>query len=181
ELQVERERAPVRAVLHLVEALAQPVHAVQRDGDRDHRPDHGQQDRHVQLRPDGHPATPAVGWPPCCCSCSWGMSHGSCCWCSLSASTSCGSTSARRTWTSRSRCGGSCSCSCCTCWATSSSAAGLPCAVVVQTSKLERELEREQMLRGEVEAGHAFEALEPLTHGVRVDVQRPRAGRDAAS
>jgi hypothetical protein len=68
EFQVERERALVRALLHLVEALTEPAHPVEGDGDGDHRAEDRQQDRHVELRPDGHRVAPDVVWPPCCSS-----------------------------------------------------------------------------------------------------------------
>ena len=43
----------------------------------------------------------------------------------------------------------------------------------VQTGKLEREFERQQVLLGQVEPRDSLDPLEPLTHGVRVDVRAP--------
>ena len=54
-------------------------------------------------------------------------------------------------------------------------------ADVVEAGELERQLEREQVLLAEVEPGDALDPLEPLTHGVRVDVERPGARRHAAA
>ena len=54
-------------------------------------------------------------------------------------------------------------------------------ADVVETGQLERQLEREQVLLAQVQSGHALDPLEPLTHRVRVDVERPRARGHAAA
>jgi hypothetical protein len=51
----------------------------------------------------------------------------------------------------------------------------------VETGQLERQLEREQIFLAEVQSGDAFDPLKPLTHRVRVDVERPRARRHAAA
>lgn len=59
ELELARERLVTRPLAHLVEAVTQVGLALQRDRDRDQRPDDGQDDRRVQLGPDRHPAAAA--------------------------------------------------------------------------------------------------------------------------
>ena len=54
-------------------------------------------------------------------------------------------------------------------------------ADVVETGELERQLEREQILLAEIQVRYPLDPLEPLTHGVGVDVERPRARGHAAA
>ncbi len=54
-------------------------------------------------------------------------------------------------------------------------------ADVVEAGQLERQLEREQILRSQVQVSDPLDPLEPLTHRVGVDVERPRARGHAAA
>ncbi len=51
----------------------------------------------------------------------------------------------------------------------------------METGQLERQLEREQIFLAEFQSSDALDPLEPLTHRVGVDIERPRARRHAAA
>jgi hypothetical protein len=64
ELELARDCLGVRPLLHLVEAIPQLPHPVQRDGGSRDRPQDREHDRRIELPPDRHRRIPPIPWPP---------------------------------------------------------------------------------------------------------------------